>query len=92
MQELPKQDFPQGGWVTSDGTLWIPAPQGYHRSRQPMVLGMDYYTSAVMLQAATDARCLDLVEAILGPNVELYGKGQVTACECVHARAPPPQL
>lgn len=80
-EELDKKDFPKGGWVSHDGTLFIPCSEDYSarvgRPWQPMVLGMDYYTSAVMFQAATDEHCLDLVEEILGPDIELYGKGQV---------------
>merc|ERR1719401_2325094 len=41
-----------------------------------MVLSLDYYSSSALLHAALDERCLDIVEAILGPNVELFGKGQ----------------
>lgn len=69
--------FVAGGWVTHDGTLFIPAPEGYFRDKQAMVLGMDYYTSAVMIQAALDTVCLDIVEALIGPDIELYGKGQI---------------
>jgi phytanoyl-CoA hydroxylase len=27
------------GWTTPDGTLWLPAPQGFSRDKQIMVLG-----------------------------------------------------
>ena len=40
-----------------------------------MVLGLDYFNSSVMLQCAMDNLTLNIVEAILGPNVEIFGKG-----------------
>ena len=65
------------GWSTPDQTLFIPAPEGHARSKQAMVLALDYFSDASMLQAATDERTLDIVEALLGsPNIELFGKGQ----------------
>jgi len=66
------------GWVTPDQTLFIPAPKGHCRDKQVMVLGLDYYISAAMFRAATDATTLDLVEALTDspPGVELFGKGQ----------------
>ena len=65
------------GWTTPDGTLFIPAPAGYGRDKQIMVLAINYMTSGAFFQAALDTRTLDLVEAILGPNIELFGNGQV---------------
>ena len=47
------------------------------RDRTMMILGVDYYTSSALLKTANDPRCLDVVERIIGPNIELYGKGQV---------------
>jgi ectoine hydroxylase-related dioxygenase (phytanoyl-CoA dioxygenase family) len=41
-----------------------------------MVLGNTYYTSAVFFRSAFDERLVDLVEAILGPNLELFLNGQ----------------
>jgi len=64
------------GWRTPDGTLFIPAPPGYARDKQIMVLAISYLTSAAFLHSALDPRTLDLVEAILGPNIELFGYGQ----------------
>lgn len=64
------------GWRTPDGTLFLPAPPGYPRDKQIMVLAVSYQTSAAFLRAALDSRALDIVEAILGPNVELFGQGQ----------------
>src|SRR5437660_9046961 len=34
------------GWVTPDGTLFLPAPPGFPRDKQIMVLAVNYYTSA----------------------------------------------
>lgn len=69
------------GWVTLDGTLWIPTMPAIReklgRDKTMMILGVDYYTSAALLNTAVDPRCLDVVERIVGPNIELFGKGQV---------------
>ena len=64
------------GWRTPNGTLFIPAPGGYERDKQIMVLAVNYQTSAAFFQSAFDATAADIVEAILGPNVEIYGNGQ----------------
>lgn len=64
------------GWRTPDSTLFLPAPPGYHRDKQIMVLALNYQTSAAFLHSAFDPRALDVAEAILGPNVELFGQGQ----------------
>src|SRR4051794_35437914 len=34
------------GWKTPDGTLFLPAPPGYARDKQIMVLALGYQTSA----------------------------------------------
>jgi hypothetical protein len=64
------------GWRTPDGTLFLPAPPGYHRDKQIMVLAVGYSTSAVFFRSAFDPKALDIVEAIVGPNVELFMGGQ----------------
>jgi phytanoyl-CoA hydroxylase len=64
------------GWTTPDGTLFLPAPAGYARDKQIMVLAVNYYSSAAFFRSAYDATCLDIVEAILGPNIELFINGQ----------------
>lgn len=64
------------GWRTPDGTLFLPAPPGYPRDKQIMVLSINTMTSAAFLRTAMDDRTLDLVAAIVGPNVELFGYGQ----------------
>lgn len=64
------------GWRTPDGTLFLPAPPGYPRDKQIMVLAVNYQTSAAFFRAAFDPQLLELVEAILGPDVELFGNGQ----------------
>ncbi len=64
------------GWVTPNGTLFLPAPPNYPRDKQIMVLSINYYTSAAFFRAAFDTKTVDIVEAILGPNLELFINGQ----------------
>lgn len=64
------------GWLTADGTLWLPAPENFHRQQQIMVLGMRYNTSGALVQSAMDSRLLDIVEGIVGPDIELFMDGQ----------------
>lgn len=64
------------GWRTPNGTLFIPAPSGYKRDKQIMVLAIGYQTSAAFFRSAFDETAVSIVEAILGPNVELFGNGQ----------------
>lgn len=71
------------GWTTPNGSLFIPAPAGYDRDQQIMVVGMSYFSSAAFLRSALDERLLDIVEAILGPNIETYNAGQVLVKEPV---------
>ncbi|MDQ3815649.1 MAG: phytanoyl-CoA dioxygenase family protein [Armatimonadota bacterium] len=64
------------GWVTPNGTLFLPAPPHYHRQQQIMVLGVNYTTSAAFFRSAFDDHALDILEAIIGPNIELFMNGQ----------------
>lgn len=64
------------GWVTPDGTLFLPAPPHYPRDKQIMVLAISYFTSAAFFQSAFDKQAVDIVEAVLGPNIELFINGQ----------------
>ena len=64
------------GWTTPDGTLFIPAPANYNRDKQIMVLGVGYFTSAAFFKSAFDKTTVDVVEAILGSNIELFLNGQ----------------
>ena len=41
-----------------------------------MVLGINYQTSAAFFQSAFRQLSIDIFEAILGPNIELYNNGQ----------------
>jgi phytanoyl-CoA hydroxylase len=76
-ETLVSNDGVQVGWVTPDQTLFIPAPKGHARSKQAMVLALDYYQDASMVQAAADEAVLNVLEAITGwSNIELFGKGQ----------------
>lgn len=69
-------EVPGIGWNTPDGTLWIKAPGNYNRNKQIMVLALRYTTSGAFLQSALDKNAVDLVEAVLGPNIELFLDGQ----------------
>ncbi len=73
---LDKAERRPEGWVSPNGSLFIPAPEGYQRDKQIMTVGINYLTSAAFLRAAMDATALDILEAILGPNIELFGNGQ----------------
>ena len=66
-----------GGWNTPDGTLWLPAPKGFGRDKQIMVLGCFYKTSAALFRSAFHPRTVALIRKILGPDVELFMDGQV---------------
>lgn len=73
---LPQAKKITEGWVTPDGTLFLPAPPGYGREQQIMVLAVRYNSSSAFFRSAFDPHLLDVVEAILGPNVELFMDGQ----------------
>jgi ectoine hydroxylase-related dioxygenase (phytanoyl-CoA dioxygenase family) len=64
------------GWRTPNGTLFLPAPPGYKRDKQIMVLAVNHFTSAAFFRSALDERTIDIVEAILGNNIEMFGNGQ----------------
>ena len=64
------------GWITPNGALFLPAPAHFARDKQIMTLPLTYQTSAAFLQSAFDRKAVDVVEAILGPNVELFSDGQ----------------
>ncbi|MEM7030644.1 MAG: phytanoyl-CoA dioxygenase family protein [Chloroflexota bacterium] len=64
------------GWATPNGCLFLPAPENYIRDKQIMTVGISYFTSETFLHSAMDKTALDIVEAILGPNIETFGNGQ----------------
>jgi len=64
------------GWTTPDGTLWLPAPEGFDRERQVMCLNLSYKNSGSFFMSGLHKPTLDLAEAVLGPDVELFGAGQ----------------
>ena len=64
------------GWRTPDGTLWLPAPTGFGRERQVMCLNVNYQNSGALFASALHKPTIDLVEKILGPDIELFGSGQ----------------
>ncbi len=71
------------GWTTPDGSLFLPAPAGFERDRQIMLLPCSYRTSAAFLAAALDPVTVDVAEQVLGPEVELFMDGQVVYKEPV---------
>ena len=71
------------GWRTPNGTLFLPAPSGFERDKQIMVLTVNYQTSAAFFHSAFDENTINIVEAILGPNVEIFGNGQCLYKELV---------
>ena len=71
------------GWVVPNGSLFLPAPDHYDRDKQIMVVGIDYTTSAAFLAAALDPTAVDIAEAIVGPDIELFGQGQALVKEPV---------
>ncbi len=64
------------GWRTPNGTLFIPAPAGFSRDKQIMIPAVGYKTSAAFFRAAFHEPAVEIVKAILGPNIELFGEGQ----------------
>lgn len=69
------REIPEG-WITPDGTGWLPAPPGFARDKQVMVLGCGYRTSGAFFRSAFDPKLVGLLNAILGPDIELYMDGQ----------------
>ena len=69
------QKIPEG-WRTPDDTLFIPAPKNFNRDKQIMVLACRYDTSGAFFRSAFDAKLCDILEAIIGPDVELFMNGQ----------------
>ena len=92
MATLDQAERRPEGWVAPNGSLFIPAPAGYGRDKQIMTVGISYFTSAAFLRAAMDPLTLDILEAILGPNIELFGSGQSLVKEPVggHPKHPAP--
>ena len=75
------------GWSTPDGTLFISAPEEYQeilgRDKQIMILPVNYQTCGAFTQSALDQTTLNLVENIIGPNIELFLDGQCLYKEAV---------
>ena len=71
------------GWQGPEGTLFIPAPESYGRDKQIMVLGMRYKSSSAFFRSAWDQRMLDVLEQIIGPDIELFMDGQCLVKEPV---------
>jgi len=75
------------GWRTPDGTLFIPAPEGFERDKQLMVVACNYLTSSAFFRSAFHQPMVDLCTEILGPDVELFMNGQVLVKEPVGGHA-----
>lgn len=73
---LPKARKVVEGWSTPDGSLFLPAPEGYDREQQIMCVAINYQTSGAFFRSALDNKLLSIIEGILGPNVEIFGNGQ----------------
>lgn len=73
---LPQAQECEEGWTTSNGTLFLPAPPDYQRDKQIMVLALSYQRSAAFFRSALDQKMLDIVESILGADIELFSNGQ----------------
>ena len=71
------------GWMTPNNCLFLPAPENHIRDKQIMTVGISYYTSSTFLASMMDTTALDIVEAILGPNIETFGRGQSLVKEAV---------
>ena len=76
LELLDQAEKVKEGWRTPDGTLFLPAPKNFKRDKQIMVLRVGYTTSAAFFRAAVDEKAVELVSAIVGPNVELFMDGQ----------------
>jgi hypothetical protein len=73
---LPQAEKIPEGWRTPDNSLFLPAPPHYKRAQQIMVVACNYRHSSALFQSALDSKTIDIVEQILGPNVELFMDGQ----------------
>jgi phytanoyl-CoA hydroxylase len=74
---IPQAQKVPEGWQTPDGTLLLPAPAGFSRAQQLMVLRCNYRMSANVFMSALDPVMGDLAEVLVGPDVELFMDGQV---------------
>jgi hypothetical protein len=77
LELLPQAKACAEGWYSPDGTLFLPAPAGYQRAQQIMMLALGYRVSAALLASAFEPRAVALAEAVLGPDLELADEGQV---------------
>ncbi|MBA3710363.1 MAG: phytanoyl-CoA dioxygenase family protein [Planctomycetes bacterium] len=74
---LPQAKKVTEGWVTPDGSLFLPAPAHFGRAQQIMLLPCNYRQSSALFRSALDETLGDLAEAIIGPDVELFLDGQI---------------
>ena len=74
---LPQATHMPGlGWNTPDGALWLPAPAGFVRDKQMMIPAVRYNTSGAFFRSAFDKNVLDIVEEVIGADIELFLDGQ----------------
>jgi ectoine hydroxylase-related dioxygenase (phytanoyl-CoA dioxygenase family) len=71
------------GWVTPNGSLLLPAPKNFARDKQIMCLPIHYRNSSAFFHSALEPKTLDLAQAVLGPNIELFDEGQCLVKEPV---------
>lgn len=64
------------GWITPNGALFLPAPANFARDKQIMVLPVSYRSSAALFHSAFDSKACDVIEAVLGADIELADEGQ----------------
>src|SRR5437764_15447192 len=60
------------GWRTPNGTLFIPAPAGFSRDKQIMVLGIGYRTSAAFFRVAFHGSAVAIVASDFGPKLYIH--------------------
>ena len=73
---LPQATKNVNGWGTPNGALFLPAPEGFKRDKQIMTVPCSYTTSAAFFMSAVHEPLLDVIEAVHGPNIELFMNGQ----------------
>ena len=83
LEQIDQMKEVSAGWISPNNCLFIPAPDNFERDKQIMTVGIDYRTSGTFFRSMMDPVALDIVEAILGPNIETFGEGQALVKEPV---------
>jgi hypothetical protein len=76
IEQIPNARPVPEGWYTPNGSLLLPAPKNYSRDKQIMTLPLSYRNSSAFFRTALDETTLDIAEAALGPDIELFLDGQ----------------